>query len=363
MVRNVPHLAMIPLVILWFGIDEAAKLFLVALGVFFPIYLNTLHGIRTVDPQLIEMGRSYGMSRSELFRRVIFPGRAAIDLRRLSLCARHHVADADRRRDHRRFIRHRLHGDAGARVHAGRCRDPQHPDLRAARQARRQHLAAARAADACRGIRHSRNIEEVQHDARHARQLRCSAQPIPVFEPAARLAPAKTRSRDRSRACACTFAACAKRSATIRCCAASICVVPAGQFVAIVGRSGCGKSTLAAADRRPRRLRCGQPLSSSDGGRAGATHVAGDVPGAAAAAMGAGAVECGSRPRHRTQAKPMRASARGAALAEVGPDRQAVANGLPCCRADRSSASRWRARWSATRRCSPSTSRSARSMR
>ncbi|SFH89616.1 aliphatic sulfonate ABC transporter permease SsuC [Bradyrhizobium sp. Gha] len=74
MVRNVPHLALIPLVILWFGIDESAKLFLVALGVFFPIYLNTLHGIRTVDPQLIEMGRIYGMSDSELFRRVIFPG-------------------------------------------------------------------------------------------------------------------------------------------------------------------------------------------------------------------------------------------------------------------------------------------------
>jgi sulfonate transport system permease protein len=74
MVRNVPHLALIPLVILWFGIDEAAKLFLVALGVFFPIYLNTLHGIRTVDPQLIEMGRIYGMRDSELFRRVIFPG-------------------------------------------------------------------------------------------------------------------------------------------------------------------------------------------------------------------------------------------------------------------------------------------------
>ncbi|WP_315778072.1 MULTISPECIES: ABC transporter permease subunit [unclassified Bradyrhizobium] len=74
MVRNVPHLALIPLVILWFGIDESAKLFLVALGVFFPVYLNTLHGIRTVDPQLIEMGRVYGMTDSELFRRVIFPG-------------------------------------------------------------------------------------------------------------------------------------------------------------------------------------------------------------------------------------------------------------------------------------------------
>jgi sulfonate transport system permease protein len=74
MVRNIPHLALIPLVILWFGIDESAKLFLVALGVFFPVYLNTLHGIRTVDPQLIEMGRIYGMSDGELFRRVIFPG-------------------------------------------------------------------------------------------------------------------------------------------------------------------------------------------------------------------------------------------------------------------------------------------------
>ena len=74
MVRNIPHLSLIPLVILWFGIDEGAKLFLVALGVFFPIYANTLHGIRSVDPQLIEMGRVYGMSRSELFRRLVLPG-------------------------------------------------------------------------------------------------------------------------------------------------------------------------------------------------------------------------------------------------------------------------------------------------
>ncbi len=74
MVRNIPHLALIPLVILWFGIDEGAKLFLVALGVFFPVYLNTLHGVRTVDPQLIEMGRSYGMTPGVLFRRVILPG-------------------------------------------------------------------------------------------------------------------------------------------------------------------------------------------------------------------------------------------------------------------------------------------------
>jgi sulfonate transport system permease protein len=76
MIRNIPHLALIPLVILWFGIEEESKLFLVALGVFFPIYANTLHGVRSVDPQLIEMAKSYGMSRLDLFRRVILPGAA-----------------------------------------------------------------------------------------------------------------------------------------------------------------------------------------------------------------------------------------------------------------------------------------------
>ena len=74
MLRNIPHLAAIPLVILWFGIDEEAKLFLVAAGVLFPIYLNTFHGIRTVDRGLVEMARSYGLSWGQLFLRVILPG-------------------------------------------------------------------------------------------------------------------------------------------------------------------------------------------------------------------------------------------------------------------------------------------------
>jgi sulfonate transport system permease protein len=74
MLRNVPHLAMIPLVIIWFGIDEEAKVFLVAVGVMFPMYLNTYHGIRTVDKGLIEMAKVYGLGRFALFRRVILPG-------------------------------------------------------------------------------------------------------------------------------------------------------------------------------------------------------------------------------------------------------------------------------------------------
>jgi sulfonate transport system permease protein len=74
MLRTIPHLALIPLVILWFGIGETGKIFLVALGVLFPVYLNTYHGIRSVDPGLIEMGRVYRLGRWGLFRRVLLPG-------------------------------------------------------------------------------------------------------------------------------------------------------------------------------------------------------------------------------------------------------------------------------------------------
>jgi len=70
----VPHLAIIPLVILWFGIGEEAKIFLVVIGVLFPVYLNTFHGIRTVDRGLIEMARVYGLGPFALFWRVILPG-------------------------------------------------------------------------------------------------------------------------------------------------------------------------------------------------------------------------------------------------------------------------------------------------
>ena len=74
MVRNIPALALIPLVILWFGIDETAKLFLISVAVFFPIYINTFHGIRNVDVGLIEMGRTYGLSQWDLYRQIILPG-------------------------------------------------------------------------------------------------------------------------------------------------------------------------------------------------------------------------------------------------------------------------------------------------
>jgi sulfonate transport system permease protein len=74
MVRAIPFLALLPLVIVWFGVDEGGKIFLVALGVAFPIYINTVLGIRQVDPKLIELGRVLGLSTTKLVRRIVLPG-------------------------------------------------------------------------------------------------------------------------------------------------------------------------------------------------------------------------------------------------------------------------------------------------
>ena len=73
MIRAVPFLAVLPLVIVWLGVGEAEKIFLVALGVTFPIYINTTLGIRQVDPKLIELGRVQGLRPFELIWRIILP--------------------------------------------------------------------------------------------------------------------------------------------------------------------------------------------------------------------------------------------------------------------------------------------------
>jgi sulfonate transport system permease protein len=74
MLRAIPFLAVLPLVIVWLGIGESAKIFLVAFGVVFPIYMNTVLGIRQVDPKLIELGHVAGLSTWQLIRRVVLPG-------------------------------------------------------------------------------------------------------------------------------------------------------------------------------------------------------------------------------------------------------------------------------------------------
>lgn len=74
MVRAIPFLALLPLVIVWLGVGEAEKVFLVALGVAFPIYINTVLGIRQVDPKLLELAQVQHLGPIETIRRVILPG-------------------------------------------------------------------------------------------------------------------------------------------------------------------------------------------------------------------------------------------------------------------------------------------------
>ncbi|MFC0450871.1 ABC transporter permease [Rhodococcus jostii] len=73
MIRMVPWVGLIPLFIIWFGIDETPKIALVALGVCFPLYFNIYGAIRTVDSQLIEAGETLGLGRLGLIRHVILP--------------------------------------------------------------------------------------------------------------------------------------------------------------------------------------------------------------------------------------------------------------------------------------------------
>lgn len=73
MVRTVPFLALAPLLVLWLGLDEPPKITLIALASFFPLYINTFAGIRNVDRKLIEIGRVYRLSQTEMLTRVILP--------------------------------------------------------------------------------------------------------------------------------------------------------------------------------------------------------------------------------------------------------------------------------------------------
>jgi sulfonate transport system permease protein len=72
--RAVPILGLVPLAIIWFGVGEMPKIFLIALGSTFAIYINTFAGIRGVDTKLVEAGETFGLTRWGLVRKIILPG-------------------------------------------------------------------------------------------------------------------------------------------------------------------------------------------------------------------------------------------------------------------------------------------------
>lgn len=73
MLRTLPHLAIAPLFILWFGFGETSKILLIAKGSFFPLYVNTFLGIRSVDNRLFDVARVLQFSRWDQIRRLIVP--------------------------------------------------------------------------------------------------------------------------------------------------------------------------------------------------------------------------------------------------------------------------------------------------
>lgn len=72
-IRHIPPLAIISLLILWFGIGETPKIVVVVLASFFPIFLNLCSGIQQCDAKLVEVGKAAGMSAFMLFKKIIFP--------------------------------------------------------------------------------------------------------------------------------------------------------------------------------------------------------------------------------------------------------------------------------------------------
>jgi len=71
--RAIPSLAWVPLFVLWFGIFETSKVILIAVGVFFPVYLGVMGAILSVDRKLVEVGRVFRLSDAAMVRRILLP--------------------------------------------------------------------------------------------------------------------------------------------------------------------------------------------------------------------------------------------------------------------------------------------------
>lgn len=72
-VRHIPGIAWLPLIVLWLGIGAPAKILVISKSVFFPLFLNTLQGIRTVEKQYVELGQVLLLTRRQLVFKIILP--------------------------------------------------------------------------------------------------------------------------------------------------------------------------------------------------------------------------------------------------------------------------------------------------
>jgi len=72
-IRHIPPMAVIPMVILWFGIGEASKLVIIVMATFFPIFLNTVQGVSQCDKRLLEVAKVFGYTRAQELWHVVLP--------------------------------------------------------------------------------------------------------------------------------------------------------------------------------------------------------------------------------------------------------------------------------------------------
>ncbi|MDQ1380790.1 MAG: sulfonate transport system permease protein [Actinomycetota bacterium] len=74
MLRFLPIIGLQPLIVLWFGIGNTAKVSLIVFGVIFPVYINTFAAIRAIEPRHFELAHSVGLGRFATIRRIVLPG-------------------------------------------------------------------------------------------------------------------------------------------------------------------------------------------------------------------------------------------------------------------------------------------------
>jgi len=74
MLRFLPVIGLQPLIVLWFGIGNTAKVSLIVFGVMFPVYINTFAAIRAIEPRHFELAHSVGLGRFATIRRIVLPG-------------------------------------------------------------------------------------------------------------------------------------------------------------------------------------------------------------------------------------------------------------------------------------------------
>src|SRR5260370_24382839 len=86
---STPRVALLPLLILWFGIGIWSKIAVVFLGSFFPVVINTIAGVRNLDAGLIKTSRSFGATDAQIFRTLALPGSVPFILAGLRLCVGH----------------------------------------------------------------------------------------------------------------------------------------------------------------------------------------------------------------------------------------------------------------------------------